>query len=121
MSGRECILNHFNYEESVFGPHHRAFDLFGDGSVIEVWVPGHGAGLSATLIRSYNSDQYVLLAADAGYARRSWEENLTPGVVINRQEAEKSLLWVKQKAGEENNIATLANHDPEVPAGIITL
>lgn len=86
----------FKYADSAEGPHQRAFDLFGDGSIIEVWVPGHSAGLSATLVRSYNTNQYVLLAADTGYARKSWEEGLTPGVVINRAEAEKSLMWVKK-------------------------
>lgn len=111
----------FSYTDSAEGPHQRAFDLFGDGSIIEVWVPGHSAGLSATLIKSYNTNQYVLLAADVGYARKSWEENLTPGVVIDRQEAEKSLMWVKKKALESNNIATLANHDPDVAEQVITL
>lgn len=111
----------FQYTTAAEGPHQRAFDLFGDGSVIEVWVPGHSAGLSATLIKSYQTNQYVLLAADVGYAQKSWEEDLTPGVVINRQEAEKSLQWVKKKSMESNNIATLANHDPAIAEQVITL
>ena len=111
----------FAYQQAGDGPHHRSFDLFGDGSIKEVWVPGHSAGLSATIIQSYNPNQYMLLAADVGYAAKSWEEDLTPGVVINRQEAATSLNWVKQKSQESNNIATLANHDLEVKPEIITL
>ena len=111
----------FAYQQTGEGPHQRSFDLFGDGSIREVWVPGHSAGLSATIIQSYNTNQYMLLAADVGYAAKSWKEGLTPGVVINCQEAANSLNWVKQKSQESNNIATLANHDSEVKPGIITL
>lgn len=118
---RGVKLTPYEYSDLPFGPHHRAYDVFGDGSVIQVWVPGHSAGLSATIVKSYNTNQYVLLAADTGYAAKSWEEMLTPGVVIDRAQAKQSLEWIKQQSEENNNIATLANHDPEVKEQIITL
>lgn len=114
-------INKFHYTTSQYGPKQKAFDLFGDGSIVEVWVPGHSAGLSATIINSYNTNQYVLLAADSGYGRPSFEEHLRPSVVINGKEATQSLEWVIKKRLETNNIATLANHDPEIKPQVITL
>lgn len=117
----EVDIQRYNYSTSQYGPHQKSFDLFGDGSIEEVWVPGHSAGLSATIINSYNSDDYVLLGADVGYGRPSWEQNLRPSVVIDAKEAEKSLGWLEKKRLESNNIATLVNHDPEVHPQTITL
>lgn len=118
---RGVNVGRYNYTSSPYGPHQLAFDLFGDGSIVEVWVPGHSTGLSATVINSYNTNQYVLLAADAGYGQPSFNEHLRPSVVVNAQEAAQSLEWVIKKRLESNNIATLANHDPEVQPQVITL
>ncbi|MBM7642707.1 N-acyl homoserine lactonase family protein [Streptococcus loxodontisalivarius] len=111
----------FKLSDSDLGPQKRAFDLFGDGSLQMIWIPGHSNGLYATKIQSLKSDDYVLLASDAGYAARSWEENLTPGVVEDRSQAQKSLDWVKTQVDNPNCISVLANHDSKVKPHIITL
>ncbi|MGX7069703.1 N-acyl homoserine lactonase family protein [Gemella bergeri] len=111
----------FELEKTGAGPFGKSFDLFGDGSVEMIWIPGHSKGLCATKVKSLNDEHYVLLASDAGYAARSWEENLTPGVVENREQAQKSLDWVKTHTINENCIEVLANHDDKVEPHIIQL
>lgn len=110
----------YQYQELSVGPFNRAFDVFGDGSILQVYTPGHAAGLTATLIRG-EKGRYVLLAADVGYAAMSWEEMLTPGICINRNQAIQSLGWVREMAHDKNCIAAFANHDPHVDQQIITL
>ena len=54
------------------GPAGRSYDLFGDGSVRLVNIPGHADGLFA--VQLFNSEgEFVLLFSDGGYARKSWE------------------------------------------------
>lgn len=109
----------FALEETGEGPFGRAWDVFGDGSVVMIWIPGHSDGLCATRVKNTETGKYVLLAADAGYAEKSWKENLTPGVVNNRDQAQKSLDWVKSVSEDPNCIKVLANHDPNVKVGHI--
>lgn len=107
-----------NSKEGAFG---RSFDLFGDGSIQMIWEPGHSAGLCATKVQIPGQNKYVLLAADGGYAAKSWEQNLTPGVVINRLAAQKSLDYLAKVSKDPNCIELLANHDPNVKPHVITL
>lgn len=111
----------FHLAPSLEGAYNRAFDLFGDGSIQMIWEPGHSEGLCATKIQVPGSDKYVMLAADAGYAAKSWQENLTPGVVINRAEAQKSLNYIAKVAQDPNCVECLANHDANVQPHVITL
>lgn len=110
----------YQYEESGVGPFGESFDVFGDGSVLQVHTPGHANGMSATLVRGSNG-KFVLLAADVGYATRSWEEMLTPGICTNRKAAITSLGWVREQAHNVNCLEALANHDTHTDQHVITL
>ncbi|MFD0897502.1 N-acyl homoserine lactonase family protein [Loigolactobacillus binensis] len=110
----------YDYTQSEFGPFHQSFDVFGDGSVLQVYTPGHASGMSSTLVRGADG-KYVLLAADVGYANDSWEKMLTPGICTNRNYAIQSLGWVKEMAHNENCIEALANHDTKTDQHSITL
>lgn len=101
----------YNYQSTNIGPFHQAYDVFGDGSLLQVATPGHASGMSATLIRGAN-DQYILLAADVGYSQKSWEAMLTPGICTDRKAAITSLGWVREMAHDSRCLAALANHDP---------
>jgi hypothetical protein len=76
--------------------------------------------MSATLVRGSNG-KYVLLAADVGYANRSWEDMLTPGICTSRKAAITSLGWVRDMAHDPNCIEALANHDTHTDQHVITL
>lgn len=110
----------YQYDHSNIGPFDESFDLFGDGSIVQIHTPGHAAGMSATIIKG-SDDKYVLLAADTGYAARSWEKMITPGICTSRKDAITSLGWIREQAHSKDCIAAIANHDPEVDAQIIEL
>jgi glyoxylase-like metal-dependent hydrolase (beta-lactamase superfamily II) len=102
----------FDLERVRFGPRGRGLDLYGDGSVYLVSTPGHSRGHVSVLARTASG--WVLLAGDVGYARRSWEEGVLPGVTTSDAEMEASLSWVGTFAAREDCVAALANHDPDV-------
>lgn len=76
--------------------------------------------MSATMVRGRDG-RYVLLAADVGYASRSWEEMLTPGICTSRKAAITSLGWVREMAHDTHCIEALANHDPNTDPHTISL
>ena len=112
-------MEHFEFTDSKYGPYKKSFDLFGDDSIVFVYVPGHSKGLAATLIQ--NNGKHVLLTSDCGYARKSWEKMILPGVIQNKKELTESLKWVKMMAADPACIETLANHDADVEPHIIEL
>ncbi|WP_040948847.1 N-acyl homoserine lactonase family protein [Gorillibacterium massiliense] len=102
----------FQMTSSEYGPMERSFDLFGDGSIICVHTPGHSKGMTATVVQ--REGKFVLLAADCGYAAKSWENMILQGVIVNKREAIESLQWVKEMAKDPRCIEALANHDTNV-------
>ena len=104
---------------SEFGPCRLSFDLFDDGTVLLVWLPGHSDGMTGVLIQ--NNGRFVLLAADCGYAARSWKELILPGIMENKRQMTRSLEWVKSMSEKDNCVEVLANHDPEVAPHIVEL
>jgi N-acyl homoserine lactone hydrolase len=52
-------------------------DLFGDGSVFAIWVPGHTPGSIAYLVRTPKGP--VLLTGDACHTRWGWDHGVEPG------------------------------------------
>lgn len=109
----------FKFHNSKHGPQNKSFDLFQDGSIQFVHCPGHTPGAAATLVRS--NDKYVLLFADIGYARKSWEEMIPPGVSVHKKQAMKSLEWVRFISQQKDCIESLANHQADVSPHTIEL
>ena len=107
------------YRGSSIGPNHWVIDLFGDESIQLVNVPGHTEGQAAIVIR--NGRKFVLLAADAAFSPRNWQEMIVPGFGFARDFQRKSLRWIAEMAADPNCTAVLCSHDPEVKPGIITL
>jgi N-acyl homoserine lactone hydrolase len=111
----------FHLHNTGFGPRGRSFDLFGDGMIQMIWVPGHSAGLCATKVQIPGSDKYVMLAADTGYAAASWENGWTPGLCIDREQAANSLDWMANIARDPNCVECIANHDTKIKPHTIVL
>lgn len=110
-------LVHFN--ANGIGPKNASYDLFQDGSVQLVWTPGHSNGLMSILITN-EQDQFILLVADVGYASKSWKQMILPGITINKKDGLASLRWVQKMNNNENCLAALANHDPDIKPHTIT-
>ena len=102
------------------GPVQKSYDVFGDGSVVMINIPGHCEGLCALKIT--NKDRkYVLLFSDGGYARKSWEEQITSGIADNKEQQKKSLAWIREQSLNIDCIESLANHDPDITPHLINL
>ncbi|WP_241757864.1 MBL fold metallo-hydrolase [Myxococcus landrumensis] len=70
-------LSEWPYRPETSGPFEGAVDIFGDGSVWALWVPGHTPGSTAYLVRSTKGP--VLLMGDASHTRWGWEHDVEPG------------------------------------------
>ena len=128
------------------GPYGAGYDVFGDGSLVMVAVPGHSRGLCATVVRGRQVDDtamrapdlvegldaadgasgalgsadpraFYLLASDVGYGRPSFDEGLRPSVVVDASQAERSLAWARRVEHDPRCLGLIANHDPEIEAG----
>lgn len=107
-----CNLQGFDWNDNE-GPFEKAFDLFGDGSVKMIAIPGHSDGLCAVKVKN-DEGKYVLLFSDGGYATKSWKEMILPGVSTDKAAQRKSLAWIREESMSENCIASLANHDVDI-------
>ena len=103
---------------SADGPVQKSYDVFGDGSLVMVNIPGHCEGLCALKITNRNG-KYVLLFSDGGYAKKSWEEQITSGIADNKEQQKKSLAWIREQSMSSDCIESLANHDPDIKPHVI--
>lgn len=100
------------------GPVGHSFDLFGDGSVKMIHIPGHSEGLCA--LKLTNADgKYVLLFSDGGYATKSWKEMITSGVALDKKLQRQSLSWIREQAMSADCVEALASHDADVKSHVI--
>ncbi|GGH86533.1 glyoxylase-like metal-dependent hydrolase (beta-lactamase superfamily II) [Pullulanibacillus pueri] len=105
-------IDTFKLEGIPFGPYQKGYDLFADGTLYLVHTPGHSEGMVSLLIRL--QDQWLLLASDVGYATRSWEHLILPGLTTDKKAAYQSLQWVQDFSQREDCLRVIANHDPNV-------
>lgn len=107
-------LEPFDFDESALGPFGRSLDLYGDGILTAVWLPGHTVGSTGLIVRNLETDDFVILAGDCGYAHKSWERMIEPGLAVNRGQLKQSLSWLHDQAQDPHCIDILACHDGEV-------
>ncbi len=100
------------------GPTGKSYDVFGDGSLVMVNIPGHSKVLCALKITN-SGRRFVLLYADRGYARKSWEQLITSGIADDKAAQKQSLEWIREQSLNANCVENLANHDPDVQPHII--
>ncbi len=115
--GIPITLFAYNGKEGPFG---RSFDLFEDGSIQLINIPGHCAGLSAVKITGRDG-KYVLLDADGAYSSKNWEEMVPSGIAANRKNQLKSLQWIREMSMSDKCVESLATHDPNVKPHTIEL
>lgn len=112
-------LETFKFDRSDIGPANESYDLFGDGTIQLVFLPGHTPGLTGILIQ--NNGKCLLLTSDCGYARKSWEQMILPGVMADRENTIKSLKWIQQLSQQKDCIDCLATHEMELDAMILEI
>jgi len=104
----------------VEGPAGKSYDVFGDGSLVMVNIPGHSDGLCALKITN-QAGKYVILFADGGYATKSWKEQITSGIAADKVAQKKSLTWIREQSISQECVESLANHDTEIEPHVINL
>ena len=87
------------------------YDLYGDGSIIIIYTPGHSPGHQSFLVRLKNTG-YVLLTIDAAYTLDHWNDKALPGLVCSSVDSANSVKKLKQVAAEKRAIV-VTGHDPE--------
>ncbi len=70
-------LQEWQFQPDATGTFDGVLDVFGDGSVWALSVPGHTPGSTAYLVRSKAGP--VLLTGDACHTRWGWEHHVEPG------------------------------------------
>lgn len=115
---RNVQLKGFSFNNGI-GPVNKSLDLFNDGKVVLVNTPGHSHGHTSLLLNDNN--KFVLLAGDAIYSRKSYQDLILMGFTVSNKLALKSIKWIKELSLKENCIDILANHDSDVNEEIIEL
>ncbi len=102
------------------GPFHKSHDLFDDGLVVCIAIPGHSDGLCS--VEAAGADGgFVLLFSDGGYGERSWRELVPPGIANNCEQQMASLMWIREQSLDPHCVESLANHDADVEPHTIEL
>ena len=116
---KDCELETITWNGTE-GPAQKSFDLFDDGSIKMINIPGHCDGLCAVKI-TREDGKYVLLFSDGGYATKSWKEMITSGVSLDKEMQRKSLQWIRDQSMDANCIESLATHDTDIKPHVIEL
>lgn len=101
-------------EEWPFGPDpsgrfEGVIDVFGDGQVWALWVPGHTHGSTAFVVRTPRGP--VLLTGDASHTRWGWEHGVEPGSLSDEVAASRvSLERLRALAAEHPRLDVRPGH-----------
>jgi len=87
-------------------------DLFGDGSVLLIPLPGHSPGHLGVFVRAKNGP--VLLVGDAAYSMRNINEPALIGYLDNREQTWDTLCRLKRLHEQATEIKIIPTHDPDV-------
>ena len=102
-------LETFHLENTGIGPQGMSYDLFGDGKVVFPLMLGHTLGQVGAMIG--NNGKYLILTADSGYERISWQQMIFPAVVSSRAEMTETFIWINQMEKRTDVIDCLCNHE----------
>lgn len=84
-------------------PLRAVLDVFGDGSLWAIWVPGHTAGSVAYLARTQTGP--VLMTGDACHTRWGWNNEVEPGTFSTDKPASAESL---------GQLVSLVKHHPNI-------
>ncbi len=87
------------------------YDLYGDGSIVLVYTPGHAPGHQSFLITLPHTGR-VLLTVDAAYTMDHWNEKALPGFLVSATDAVRSVRKLRALA-EKTEALVVTGHDPD--------
>lgn len=102
-------LQEWHFQPDPQGKFEGIIDVFGDGSVYAISVPGHSAGSTAFLIRSTQGP--VLLTGDACITQWGWDHSVEPGdFTADHERNLKNLKSLKQLVAAHPQIKVYLGH-----------
>jgi len=102
-------LSELQFQPDPSGRFDGVLDLFGDGSVWALWVPGHTPGSTAFVVRTPNGP--VLLTGDACHTRWGWDHDVEPGTFSGDQaQSRVNLEKLRQLAAEHPKLDVRLGH-----------
>jgi len=97
------VLNEWAFDES------QVLDIFGDGSLWAIHVPGHSPGSTAYLAMTSDGPQLVL--GDASHTRWGWENQVEPGSFsLDGDQSVVSLAMLKKLVSDHPSIEVHPGH-----------
>ncbi len=87
-----------------------AADLFGDGSVWLIPVPGHTEGQLAAVLNARGGP--LLLTFDASHLKAGFDLDVIPGAYVDRAAAEASLAKLRTFAAAYPQLKVIYGHEP---------
>ncbi|MCL1985039.1 MAG: N-acyl homoserine lactonase family protein [Betaproteobacteria bacterium] len=87
------------------------FDLFGDGSVVTHFTPGHTPGHQSLMLTLPESGKFFL-TADSCYTEENLNKNILPGLAWNFGECERTMARIR-KLQRAEGAKIITGHDPE--------
>ena len=103
-------------DDPTFAPFSESHDVFGDGSLVLLPLPGHTPGSMAMLVRRPERPP-LLLAGDVTYRLPLMESGRVPGVG-NRRVLRESAAKVVAMRRHEPHLVILPAHDPAGAASL---
>ncbi len=114
LEGRGPIRE-WPFEGDESGTFEGVLDVFGDGSLFAILVPGHTTGSTAYLART--PDGPVLLTGDVSHTAWGWEHGVAPGSFTEDHEANaESLKRLRALVARHPGIDVRLGHQPLAPA-----
>ncbi|MGE6605762.1 AttM family quorum-quenching N-acyl homoserine lactonase [Halomonas sp. NPDC076908] len=87
------------------------YDIYGDGTLITVFSPGHAPGHMSFNVNLPNSGS-MILTIDAAYTTDHWEEKALPGFLASTVDAVRSVQKLRALADKTKAIV-VTGHDPD--------
>ncbi|MBX2802572.1 MAG: MBL fold metallo-hydrolase [Myxococcales bacterium] len=110
FEGHEAVRTWAFADAPSHGPVEHAIDVFGDGSLLALHVPGHTPGSTAYLART--ADGAKLFTGDCSHTQWGWEHDVTPGTyTIDHDANAHSLATLKALVDAQPDIEVFVGHE----------
>lgn len=107
-------LRELHFAADADGEFDGVLDVFGDGTLWAIWVPGHTPGNIAYLARTPSGP--VLLAGDTSHTAWGWEHDVDPGSFSDdRAKSAESLARLRRFVARHPGIDVRLGHQPLAP------
>lgn len=115
MIERDAPLLEWPFASGDDGSGPPMLDVFGDGSLFVMHVPGHTPGSVSFLVRSTEGPR--LLVGDTSHTRWGWEHGVEPGTYTMDHESNRAnLAWLRSLAASNPELEVHLGHQRLVEA-----